>query len=191
MDSLKDVATEHKNEFGKAIHSTLSTINKQVCKSFQKFEEMQKIRLMIVRHIRQKCHNYLTTLHKRWRILLKRNLFKSSPQVILKNVSTLKFKILGKTPERKSGKLIEDLVNIPTAKKLFEEQKGLITPKKDVNYKRRDSFLDSSFVSSLVSPDTLKCNLQATNMTSTTKTGRLEPVDEEKKNECGTSLSFK
>jgi len=146
---------------------------------------------MIVRHIHQKCHNYLTTLHKRWRILLKRNLFKSSPQVIFKNDSILKFKILGTTPERKSGKFNEVLVNIPTAKQLFEEQKGFITPKKDVNYKRRDSFLDSSFVSSLVSPDTLKCNLQATNMVSTTKTGRLEPVDEEKKNECGTSSSFK
>ena len=147
---------------------------------------------MILRHIRQKCHNYLTTLHKRWRILLKRNLFKSSPQVIFKSVSTLKFKILGKTPERKrkGDELNEVLVNIPPAKKLFEEQKGFITPKKDVNYKRRDSFLDSSFVSSLVSPDTLKCNLQGTNMVSTTKTGRLEPVDEEKKNECGTSLSF-
>ncbi|CAK5080332.1 unnamed protein product [Meloidogyne enterolobii] len=31
LDSLKNVATEHKNEFGKAIHNTLSTINKQVC----------------------------------------------------------------------------------------------------------------------------------------------------------------
>ncbi|CAK5080328.1 unnamed protein product [Meloidogyne enterolobii] len=97
----------------------------------------------------------------------------------------------GKTPERKIGKFTEVLINLPEAEKLFEEQKGFITPKKNVNYKRRDSFLDSSFVSSLVSPDTLKCNLQATTMVSTTKTGRLEPVDEEKKNECGTSLSFK
>nr|CAD2169206.1 unnamed protein product [Meloidogyne enterolobii] len=162
LDSLKNVATEHKNEFGKAIHSTLSTINKQVNDCASHSSEMSQL----FDNTTQKMENFVEK-------------------------EFVQIQSSGKTPERKSGKLIEDLVNIPTAKKLFEEQKGLITPKKDVNYKRRDSFLDSSFVSSLVSPDTLRCNLQATNMTSTTKTGRLEPVDEEKKNECGTSLSFK
>uniref|UniRef100_A0A914LC50 Kinesin-like protein n=1 Tax=Meloidogyne incognita TaxID=6306 RepID=A0A914LC50_MELIC len=162
LDSLKDVATEHKNEFGKAIHSTLSTINKQVNDCALHSSEMSQL----FDNTTQKMENFV-----------EKEFFQIQSS--------------GKTPERKSGKFTEVLLNIPPAEKLFEEQKGFITPKKDVNYKRRDSFLDSSFVSSLVSPDTLKCNLQSTNMVSSTKTGRLEPVDEEKKNECGTSLSFK
>uniref|UniRef100_A0A914LNW6 Kinesin-like protein n=1 Tax=Meloidogyne incognita TaxID=6306 RepID=A0A914LNW6_MELIC len=162
LDSLKNVATEHKNEFGKAIHSTLSTINKQVNDCASHSSEMSQL----FDNTSQKMENFVEK-------------------------EFVQIQSSGTTPERKSGKFNEVLVNIPTAKQLFEEQKGFITPKKDVNYKRRDSFLDSSFVSSLVSPDTLKCNLQATNMVSTTKTGRLEPVDEEKKNECGTSSSFK
>ena len=76
---------------------------------------------------------------------------------------------------------MEQLVDMPPTKKLYEEQKGLITPKKEKHFKRRDSFLDSSFISTLVSPESLKCNLQGTSMNSITRRARLESVEEEKK----------
>ncbi|CAK5083023.1 unnamed protein product [Meloidogyne enterolobii] len=129
LDSFKNVATEHKNEFGKAIHSTLSTIIKQVNDGASYSSDMSQL----FDNTTQKMENFVEK-------------------------EFVQIQSSGKTPKRKllGSELNENLVYIPPPKKLFEEQKGLITPKKNVNYKRRDSFLDSSFVSSLVSSDTLK-----------------------------------
>ncbi|KAL7079708.1 hypothetical protein ACQ4LE_001321 [Meloidogyne hapla] len=155
LDILKTVANEHNNEIEQVLHDTLSTINKQ----------------------EDDCATLSTEMSQ-----LFGNTTKKMEDFIKKEF--VQIQSSGRTPERqrKSENLTEQLVDIPPTKKLFEEQKGLITPKKEKHYKRRDSFLDSSFVSTLVSPDTLKGNLQGTNiMISTTKMGRLEPVEEEKK----------
>jgi hypothetical protein len=77
---------------------------------------------------------------------------------------------------------MEHLVDLPPANQLYEEQKGLITPKKEKNFKRRDSLLDSSFISTLVSPESLKRNFEAADIIESARRGRLETVEEEKKN---------
>ncbi|CAK5080250.1 unnamed protein product [Meloidogyne enterolobii] len=164
LDSFKNVATEHKNEFGKAIHSTLSTMIKQVNDGASYSSDMSQL----FDNTTQKMENFVE----------KEFVQIQSP---------------GKTPKRKllGSELNENLVYIPPPKKLFEEQKGLITPKRMSTINGVIHFWILHLSRHLFRLIHLKCNLQETTLTSTTKTGRLEPVDEEKKNECGTSLSFK
>ena len=71
---------------------------------------------------------------------------------------------------------MEDLVDLPPAQKLFEEQRNLVTPRRTSFFRARDSILDApEFRSALVSPNTLKDNLPGQ------KVDKLETVEEEDK----------
>uniref|UniRef100_A0A914GYD2 Kinesin motor domain-containing protein n=1 Tax=Globodera rostochiensis TaxID=31243 RepID=A0A914GYD2_GLORO len=77
-----------------------------------------------------------------------------------------RFTATGVTPaRRKTNSFMEDLVELPPSQELVRSQLQLCTPRRASFYRARDSILDSSdFFNTLVSPNTLKQNLQMTNL---------------------------
>lgn len=69
---------------------------------------------------------------------------------------------------------MEELVDMPPARKLLDHQKQLVTPRRTSFFRTRDSILDSSeFKTALISPHTLKSYLPGQAMTT-----KLELVEE-------------
>ncbi|KAL3119651.1 hypothetical protein niasHT_006737 [Heterodera trifolii] len=93
----------------------------------------------------------------------------------------------GVTPVRRRNSFSEELVELPPAQELIQSQQQLCTPRRTSFYRTRDSILDSSdFLTSLLSPNTLKENMNSTKMD---EAGKLETIGESIERTASSTLS--
>lgn len=75
----------------------------------------------------------------------------------------------GNTPTRRDGNFIKDLIDLPPAPELLRQQELSNTPRRSSIFNTRDSILDSDFRRLILSPTSLKTQMN---------TKHLETVDE-------------